>query len=226
MESKTLSHLETYNKELRYNVFFENFNGGLIRDDEKSFYANLMYATYKSCPKFDKKPKSVEFFEEEYEKSIANNDEAKREIYGTYETMAMISSWLNYKQIYRFDEDTMNLLMESECKDMTFEELKKVKLPYECFSIENEIEYDGKIIDTIFFNRMFNDDTNEMLLMIYGVCKGNDFQLLKLNIVLESDTKEVQNTLFKELDERCLPKAVDFFQKDNESSFISMPAKS
>ena len=211
MLSKTLSHLETYNKELRYNAFFETFNGGLIRDDEKAFYVNLMYAIFKCCPKYDKTQKSIEFFEKEYEQ-IKDNDEAKKSFYQTYETMAMINSWLNYKQIYRFDDDTMNLLMESECKDMTFEELKKLKLPYECFSIENEIEYDGKIIDTIFFNRLFNEDTSQMILMVYGVCKGESFKLLKLDIAIESDTNDTK-TLFKELDERCMPKAVVLFKK-------------
>lgn len=211
MTSKTLTHLEQCNRELRYDVFFENFNGGLIREDEKGFYSNLMYAIYKSCPKFDKNPQPLEFFEDEYE-NIKDNEQAKKEIYNTYETMAMIHSWLNYKQIYRFDEDTMALLLESECKDMTFEELKKLKLPYECFSIENEIKYEDKIIDTIFFNRLFNEDNDEMLLMVYGVAKGEGFQLLKLNIGLEND-KNDEKSLFKELDERCLPKAVDFFKK-------------
>lgn len=211
MTSKTLTHLEQCNRELRYDVFFEKFNGGLIRDDEKAFYSNLMYAIYNCCPKFDKNPQPLEFFEKEYDE-LENNEQAKKEIYNTYETMAMISSWLNYKQIYRFDEDTMELLLDSECKDMTFEELKKLKLPFECFSIENEIEYEGKIIDTIFFNRLFNEDTDEMLLMVYGVAKGEGFQLLKLNIGLEND-KNDEKSLFKELDERCMPQAVDFFKK-------------
>lgn len=60
----------------------------------------------------------------------------------------MVRNWLDYKQIYRFDVDTLEMLRQTK-EELTDELLKGIRLPYNCFFIENQIEISDKEVETI-----------------------------------------------------------------------------
>ena len=206
MKSKTLEHFEMYNREFNLRKYYEVVHDVDIRNDEDEFYKLLMEATFKSSPRL--KDKTIDF-EKEYESKIKDNDEAKKELFQTYAVLGMMGFWLEYKQIYKFDVDTLEMVMSSECKDLTSEEIKSLKMPYECFAIENEIPYRDVVIDSTMISKRYNEESGSTLLSIYGYVKESVSQkMLRLDIIIENN-----NTLFNYIDENAQDDCQDFIKK-------------
>ena len=156
MLSATLRYLEEYSKTFDIEKYFDTMNNSKIKikneEDIEGFFKLLMEATFHSIKKFkDLSPKYD--VNEQYER-LKNDDYAKREFVRTYGIMSAIDNWLDYKQIYKFDVDALDTLMSSDLKDLTYEELKALKMPYDCFAIENKLPYDNDFsIESVILRR-------------------------------------------------------------------------
>ncbi|MBR3208796.1 MAG: hypothetical protein IKF82_00865 [Bacilli bacterium] len=72
----------------------------------------------------------------------------KSQILDMYCLCRMSYNWLRYKQIYKFDPDTLKLLSENKQK-ITNEVLENLNLPYDHFAIENEFKLSDGNIDSV-----------------------------------------------------------------------------
>lgn len=192
MKSVTLEHFEAYNKSFNFDDYWEAIGDVEVKDEDK-FYKQLMIAIFKSSPLLKNKKVDFDF---EY-KRVKNDEDAKGELFQTYCVLGMMSLWLNYKQIYKFDLDTLEMVSNSECSDLTYEELKALKMPYNCFAIENEFDYKGETIDTTLISKRENE--NSILISIYGYIKRDTSErMVRLDLIIEDG-----KTLFQFLEEKA-----------------------
>lgn len=200
MRSTTIQHFEDYNKEFDLEIFFEELGDVEIEGKDK-FYKTVMRAIFKSNPKL----KKIELdYDEEYDKKVKDSEDAKDELFQTYEVLCMMREWLNFKQIYRFDLDTLDTLFESKCSDLTYEELKCLKMPYECFAIENDIAYKDVVIDSTLVCRRMGTELDMSILSIYGYAKRDKSQrLVRLDLIVDKN-KSLYEYLEEHADEECI----------------------
>ena len=153
--SKSMEHLENYNKNLvdikAYNEFINREVLKDILQDEntlvKGFGGILVRCFYKFV-RFDKEnSKSIRKMLER--KDINFNDlyermeiDDQRQALDLYAICSLVGDWLKYKQIYKFDVDTMEMLRDTK-QEITNEVLENLKLPVDCFFIENDFELGG-----------------------------------------------------------------------------------
>ena len=201
MRSTTIQHFEDYNKEFDLEVFFEEL-GEKTLEDRDEFYRTVMRAIFKSNPKL-KKINDIDY-DKEYERKVKDDEDAKDELFQTYEVLGMMREWLNFKQIYKFDLDTLDTLFESKCSDLTYEELKCLKMPYECFAIENDIAYKDIVIDSTLVCRRMGTELEMSILSIYGYAKRDKSQrLVRLDLIVEKG-KSLYEYLEEHADEECI----------------------
>ena len=205
MRSTTIQHFEDYNKEFNLEIFFKEL-GEETLDDKEKFYRKVMRAIFKSNPRL----KDVEVdYEKEYNRKVKNSEDAKNELFQTYEVLGMMKEWLNFKQIYKFDLDTLDTLFSSKCSDLTYEELKCLKMPYECFAIENEIPYKNVVIDSTLVCKRVGVDVDMVILSIYGYAKKDKTQrIVRLDIIVEKG-----KTLFGYLEDYADGECIDYVKK-------------
>ena len=210
MKSVAIEHLEVYRKEFDMLEYFKEINrhvekGECNAENRDRFYKTLMEATFKAIPSLRNKKLDVE---KDYER-IKGNEDAINELFRTYTVMGMISAWLEFKQIYKFDKDTLDTLLEKDSDDITCEELLALKMPYGCFAIENEMAYGNDIIDTIFVNRT-KCDSGDVLLSVYGFIKtgSKETRLVRLDNLIDKD-----KTLFDFLEKDANDEAKRFMKK-------------
>ena len=204
MKSETIGHLEFYNKRFNFDIFWDNIDKDEMDKDVDAFYKNVALAISKSSPSLQKR--NLDF--EKHWENIRNNENAKNELFQTYRVMAMIGFWLEYKQIYKFDADTLEMVANSECKNLTAEELTALKFPYNTFSIENDFKYKDFIIDSVLVSKQ-TVTNGDVVLMIYAFVKGDaKARLLRLDIVVEKD-----KTLFNFIENHAELECQDFIKK-------------
>lgn len=158
-KSKSIEILEHYNKDLvdiRGYIDFVNkeINGTSILDitDDRvkeiatnGWLQYLRFTTYEErmLSKIikDKKYTALELFNQ-------LDSSNKKQIIDLNIMCQMVKSWLKYKQIYKFDVDTLEMLSNTK-QEITNEIIQNLKLPYDCFFIENEFDSnDGSIVHT------------------------------------------------------------------------------
>ena len=204
MISKTIEHLEKYQREFDAHEYYKeiDYRGALGECDAKNkdvFYKTLMRATLKAIPSLSKRKWDIE---KEYEK-IKSDDGAIGELFRTYTVMEMIRFWLEHKQIYKFDRDTLEMLLEKDCADLSCAELKALKMPYNCFVIENEIAYGNEILDSMMIHRAYCKETDDVIFSVYGFIKhdGDDTRMIRIDAVVDNDKTLYQFVGYKESDE-------------------------
>lgn len=170
MLSKIIEHLEHFNKGFSVSKYLEtyyNYDDSLVQTKE-DFEVKLFYCYVIACFMKEKhlKDEIINLQKENklkdfYLKKISNDDgETFNKIKTMFEIVSIIHTWLNFKQIYKFDNDAYQTILESKTKDITFEELKALKLPCDCFAVENEMFYQEYKIDSFMIDRYFNEEKN------------------------------------------------------------------
>lgn len=198
MKSVTMEHLEAYNREFNFDIYWDTIQEISVKENEDGFYKNIMEAIFKSNPNLRAKKLNID---KEYEK-IKGDEEGIAQLFATYRVMWAIACWLEYKQIYKFDLDTLEMVSNGEFKDLSYEELKALKMPYNTFIIENDFKYRNEIIDTILINRQFVDN-GDVVLMIYGFIKnGNSEKMLRLDLIIE-ENKSINEFIKETAEEDC-----------------------
>lgn len=201
MKNVTIEHFEAYNKSFNFDKYWEAV-GDVDYADEDDFYKKMMIGVFKSSPLL--KDREVDY-DEQYEK-IKNDEEAKAQLFQTYSVLGMMGFWLEYKQIYKFDLDTLEMVSNSECKDLTYEELKALKMPYNCFVIENEFQYKDDVIDTTLISKR---EGSGVLLSIYGLVKANNSErMTRLDLIIDEG-----KTLFQVLEEKVQDFSHEYVKK-------------
>lgn len=221
MKSKTIEHLEMYRKEFNMHEYCKEINrhaekGECDAHDKDRFYKTLMEATFKAIPSLSKRKWDID---KEYEK-IKSDDGAIGELFRSYTVIGMISSWLEHKQIYSFDKDTLEMLMEKDCADLSCEEILALKTPYECFVIENEIAYGNEILDSIIVNKS-KCESGDVILSFYGFVKADneETKIVRLDNVVDKG-----KTLFDFLDKDASDDAKRFVKRFmNLILYLSQP---
>ena len=242
MKSITIEHLEKYQKEFNAHQYYKVIDsrsekGECDARDNDRFYMTLLEATLKAIPSFSKRKWDIE---KEYQK-IKNNENATAELFRNYTVMEMIRFWLDYKQIYKFDKDALETLLSTDCNNLTCEEIRALKMPYDCFAIENEIVYGDVILDSMLVHRACVKDNNDMILSIYGFAKndGKETKMVRLdNIIdndktlfdfLESDANEDAKKFIKKIMNLilylCQPKVDVIYKKSEKGKSLSNPNK-
>ena len=193
MLSAILKHLEEFSKTFDIEKYCEciDKNASIIENeqDEKGFYSVLLEATFSSIKQFNHD--KIKFnAKNEYAKL---GEKEKFEFVRTYGIMSMINDWLRYKQIYKFDLDTLEMLITSEFKNLTYAELKALKMPYDCITIENDFLYDknflflnetlGTTLDCVILRRRFYK--NAVHLTFFGFIKDTSDTAILLEIKIE-----------------------------------------
>ena len=185
MKNITIEHIEQYNKEFNISTFNKSLVKGIDieRDGIDAFYKTCIEATIKSSPVLSKKKFDIA--------KLAKDQFMQENARSTYFLMTMVVLWLQYKQIYKFDQDTLEMVTASEFKDLTYDELKALKLPYDSFAIENTFKFetgsdrDG-IFDTVLVNKQVIGETGNVLLAVYPFYKDtNNTKTVRYDIILE-----------------------------------------
>ena len=198
MKSVTMEHLEAYNREFNFDFFWDTIKDIDVTKNPDDFYKNILEAIFKSNPLLREKHLDAN---KEYER-IKDDEEGIAQTFATYRVMFAIACWLEYRQIYKFDLDTLKLVSNSEFKDLTNEELKALKMPYSTFIIENDFNYREEIIDTILVNKQLVDN-GDVVLMIYGFIKnGNSEKMLRLDLIIE-ENKSINEFLNESVQDDC-----------------------
>lgn len=216
--SKTIKHLESYNKKLNVATFLEEVAKAGVPENNEVFLKTLFRAVHKSNPVLRQKPV-------DYERTFAQfGDEQYQELLKSYLVCHLIGDWLEFKQIYKFDLDTLKLILEGKGIEIGYHELKALQMPYNCFVIENEV---GDV-DSIIVRRKQRDD-GAVVLSIYSFAKGMEETILPIDITLkenqtvgeyikdwESDNKELVASVLKLVLYLCQPK-MEVIKKKGES---------
>ena len=155
MISKSIAHLEQYNKRLvdikGYNEFVHKKVSNALKNGEfgGKDMKSAMLEGFLIFTHFDTiegivakevlKNKGINFggiYDE-------LDDDTRRQCLDLYSVCHMIGDWLEYKQIYKFDVDTLEMLSGTN-QEITNEVLEGLSLPYSVFFIENEFDLGGK----------------------------------------------------------------------------------
>lgn len=111
--------------------------------------------------------------------------EIKSQILNMYCLCRMTNDWLEYKQIYKFDKDTLELLSETE-QDISNELLEKLNIPYGCFVIENDFKVSDGIIDSVIIKRTKQENAIEYAFYLFYAEQKNLYK----HLFLKFDTSQ------------------------------------
>lgn len=199
MKSILIENLEKFNKDLniaKYIEYFFDYGDSVSKEDleTKIFYCHVMAinSDKKNRNSFAKQQKTIselkrkgtlnEFYHKNIKPQYFNNDDW----FTAYKSISIISSWLRYKQIYKFDNDAYKMILDTEPKDITFQELKALKLPYECFGVENELQFKEFHISSFFIEKFFNEKDNTIELNV-GMFFDKPNGISTINITLKEN---------------------------------------
>lgn len=152
----------------------ENHNKNLVNIKEYSDFLDENLINYEDVEEVDFKDlitrafiktSRVQALREKYNKliNIPNTDKFKKlyddapddiksQILDLYCLCHMTNQWLKYKQVYKFDEDTKDMLSNNKQK-ITNEILANLELPYNTIAIENIFKFDDGDCDSLLINR-------------------------------------------------------------------------
>lgn len=234
MVSKIIEHLEQYNKEMNIKAYYDKLHTcEKTKDemDEREFFKCLLQASIEGVKKSHNLTGGNHINIEKETDKIMKDYNVQAELFKNYSVMVLIESWLLYKQIYSFDKDTLNLLISNEYSNLSYDELKALKMPFETIAIENDIEYEGHILDSIFLCKKLRPKTNNILISICAFVKVNpedSTKLIRFDLLigegkslfdeLPDDDEEAKNFICKVMNlvlYLCQPK-VDVIYKKSE----------
>ena len=176
MQSKIINHLESLNKELNVAEYMDHFFEYGESNSSDDFEVKLFYCYAMSIrpslkdKDFNKRKKALKDLYDKgelkdfYFNRVKPNFEDKdfKEESTAYRTISILSTWLEFKQIYKFDNDAYKMILDTEPKDITYEELKALKMPYNSFGVENELYFRGYHVDSFLIDRYYNESDNSI----------------------------------------------------------------
>lgn len=184
MSSKTIQHLENYNKMFNVEKYAEIIDNCKIDNpDNQTLLMAILKATLESSPYCQERIKNGYDYDKALQE-LLNDKTNQDELVKNYFVFMNIWYWLEYKQIYKFDLDTLETIAGSEYKDMTYEEIKSLKMPYESFAIENELELNGEVFDSILVSRK-NCQSGNILISVYCFSKGRENRICRFEVFAE-----------------------------------------
>ena len=192
MSSRTIQHLEDYNKMFNVEKYASIIDDcKLDNPDNKTLLMAILKATMGSSPYCQDRIKNGYNYETALQELL--NDKANQdELVKNYFVFMNIWYWLEYKQIYKFDLDTLEMVTQSEYKDLTYEELQALKMPYESFAIENELELNGEVFDSILVSRK-NCQSGNILISVYCFSKNKDNRICRFEVFAERQKTLLSN---------------------------------
>lgn len=227
MKLKIIENLEKYNKDL---VDIESYYGYVVdnlNDDytEEEFKAVLVKA-YMLYVKDDWLKLGYKIFKDnkrDFAEIFNRGDlEVRHQLLDLYCFCHMASEWRNYKQIYNFDVDTMEMLAETK-QELTNEILMNLKLPYKVFAIENEFEFDSGIVDSMIVKKtdtgygfyLFNKEEKDKFKHQFLEIKLNSKSYNELLDSYDTELRKFYNMIFNMLMYLAQPK-VEIFKTRNQ----------
>lgn len=172
----SIKHLEFHNKNvIDFNGYIEflgtRFFGGVTEDERNAILTEgfIRFSKVAECAKAlgldDKNIKSasnrmneiIKFYEKKGFGTLFNesNNEFKIYINELFGLSYAAVKWYDYKQIYKFDVDTFDLIRNQKPDEkIDCEFLEKMKWPYDTFFLENNFEFeDGGVSDSCLVSR-------------------------------------------------------------------------
>lgn len=187
MISTTINHLEQFNK--TFNV--QRFLDVVVKENDIDNYNSdqvlktILKGMYEANDELKKRKPFVDI-DETYETSFKNNVKEKGELVRMYFFCYIIDEWLDYKQIYKFDVDTLKMLFEQNTLNYTYDEIKALKMPYDCFIIENDLNTGDKIADSMIIRRKARGD-GSIVLSFYGFLKDTKAALFSRDVIIKEN---------------------------------------
>lgn len=176
---RTIQMLETINKrtiDIRaYSEFLHEHGAHLsIRDNNGEINGNLEnkfrsiitegFLKYNKMVDYGNKLNKIDDYNEIL---LQMPKDARDMVFYTSQMASLVEFWNCFKQVYKFDKDTFEMMCNQDSKlDLKLDILKKLALPYEVFFIENEFKYGPSNIETILISRSTNNHTDDLQLMI------------------------------------------------------------
>lgn len=214
MVSETIRGLEKFNKEINVEQFIEYLTKNMKLDDmdyykdkDVEFAKTILRGVKASSPTFRAKNINLDImFESEYRK---HKEEYLKSLHNVFTSAYQIYKWLEFKQIYKFDADTLEMLREQETKDMSYDELKALRMPFNSFAIENRFRvatvdestseiYKIDVISTIVSRKVFKNGS--LLLSFYSIVDDDDMGIYSIDFLVEENESLFQ-ALKKESEE-------------------------
>ena len=178
MQSVLLKNLERYNKRINIGEYLEilkkYFSGNFEEDKFKDVEDVISYAYLKAMFNTNETNKYIKKYSKQIDMSKATSSKAFNEtflierakewktdkefrhnMFLNHEIMLTFLPWFTYKQIYKFDLDALKMISESKMDNLSYEEFKALKMPFECFAIENEISHNGIEFNSFIIKRDF-----------------------------------------------------------------------
>lgn len=190
--SKTIKHLEDYNKMFNVEKYASIIDDcKLDNPDNNTLLMTILKATMGSSPYCQERIKNGYDYDKALQE-LLNDKTNQDELVKNYFVFMNIWYWLEYKQIYKFDLDTLETIVGSEYKDLTYEELKCLKMPYESFAIENELTLNGEVFDSILVSRK-NCKSGNILISVYCFSKNRDNRICRFEVFAERQKTLMSN---------------------------------
>lgn len=218
MKLKIIENLEKYNKDL---VDIENYYSyvvdNLSDDFTKEEFKVVLVKAYMLYVKDDRLKLGYKIFRDnkrDFAEVFNRGDlEVRHQLLDLYCFCHMASEWMDYKQIYSFDVDTMEMLAETK-QELTNEVLMNLKLPYKVFAIENEIEFDSGIVDSMLVKKtdtgygfyLFNKEEKDKFKHQFLEIKLNSKSYSELLDSYETELRKFYNMIFNMLMYLAQPK--------------------
>ena len=176
---RTIQMLEAINKrtidmksyaefltERKANISIRNLNGEINEDLENNFRSTITegFLRFNKMVAYGSKLKKIDDYNEIL---LQMPKDARDMVFYTSQMVSLVEFWNCYKQVYKFDQDTFEMISNLDDKlNLTLGFLKKLKLPYEVFFIENSFKFSVSNIETILIGRTINTHNDNLQLMI------------------------------------------------------------
>lgn len=190
MLSPTIAQLENFNKVLNVRIFLEEMSKAFdINMSKHDMNLLILESTVKASPTASEAKKRDFIKHKEQYLQAYLKEFSEKTLEQGFITCYQINSWLEFKEIYKFDKDALDLLAKDPFKDMTYEELAALKMPYSNFAIENEIEcFENDIAETTLVERKISEKDGAVIFSFISFIKNSNVQYLESLSLLPGQT--------------------------------------